>query len=49
MSGFSQVFPAIERGADIKIVNAAALVPMLGLYSGKDNVQSLKDLEGKVM
>jgi ABC-type nitrate/sulfonate/bicarbonate transport system substrate-binding protein len=49
MSGFSQVFPAIERGADIRIINAAALVPMLGLYSGKENVHTLKDLEGKVV
>jgi len=49
MSGFSQIFPAVERGADIKIINAATLVPMLALYSGKDNVQALKDLEGKVV
>ena len=49
MSGFSQVFPAIERGADIKIINAAALVPMLALYSGKDNVHSLQDIAGKVV
>ena len=49
MSGISQVFPAIERGADIKIINAAALVPMLALYSGKDNVQSLQDIAGKVV
>jgi ABC-type nitrate/sulfonate/bicarbonate transport system substrate-binding protein len=49
MSGFSQVFPAIERGADIRIINAATLVPMLALYSGKDTVQSLKDLEGKIV
>ena len=49
MSGFSQVFPAIERGADIRIINAATLVPMLALYSGKDTVQSLGDLDGKVV
>ena len=49
MSGFSQVFPAIERGADIKIINASTLIPMLALYSGKDNVHSLQDLSGKVV
>ena len=49
MSGFSQIFPAIERGADIKIINAATLVPMLALYSGKDNVHSLQDIAGKVV
>ncbi len=49
MSGFGQVFPAIERGAELKIINASTLVPELALFSGKPNVQSLKDLEGKVM
>jgi ABC-type nitrate/sulfonate/bicarbonate transport system substrate-binding protein len=49
LSGFSQVFPAIEKGADLKITNAATLVPMLALFSGKPNVKSLKDLEGKVV
>lgn len=49
MSGISQIFPAIERGADLKIINGATLVPMLGLYSGKDEVRSLSDLKGKVV
>jgi ABC-type nitrate/sulfonate/bicarbonate transport system substrate-binding protein len=49
MSGFGQIFPAVERGADIKIINAATLMPLLALYSGKPNVRSLKDLEGKVV
>jgi ABC-type nitrate/sulfonate/bicarbonate transport system substrate-binding protein len=49
MSGFSQVFPAVERGADLKIINAATLIPALALFSGKPEVRSLKDLEGKVV
>jgi ABC-type nitrate/sulfonate/bicarbonate transport system substrate-binding protein len=49
MSGFGQVFPAVERGADLKIINAATLLPALALFSAKPNVQSLKDLEGKVV
>ena len=49
LSGFGQVFPAIERGAQLKMINASSLVPMLALYSGQDNVRSLKDLEGKVV
>jgi ABC-type nitrate/sulfonate/bicarbonate transport system substrate-binding protein len=48
-SGFGQVFPAIERGADLKIINAAALIPLLALFSAKSNVRTLKDLEGKVI
>jgi hypothetical protein len=32
MTGFSQVFPAIERGAKLKVLAGAALLPMLGLH-----------------
>ncbi len=49
MSGFGQLFPAAERGANMKIINAATLIPLLALFSSKPNVQTLKDLEGKVM
>ncbi|HJZ73746.1 MAG TPA: ABC transporter substrate-binding protein [Vicinamibacterales bacterium] len=49
MSGFGQVFPAIERGADLAIINAATLIPALALFSAKPTVRSLKDLEGKVV
>jgi NitT/TauT family transport system substrate-binding protein len=49
MSGFGQVFPAVERGADLKIISASTLIPALALFSGKPNVRSLKDLEGKVV
>ncbi len=49
MSGFGQVFPAVERGADLKIINAATLVPGLALFSIKPEVRTLEDLEGKVV
>jgi len=49
MSGFGQLFPAVERGAKLKIVNAATLIPLLALFSAKPAVRELKDLEGKVM
>jgi ABC-type nitrate/sulfonate/bicarbonate transport system substrate-binding protein len=49
MSGFAQVFPAMEHGADLKIINAATLVPMQALFSSKPKVRTLKDLEGKVV
>ena len=49
MSGFGQVFPAVEHGADLKIISAATLIPWQALFSAKPNVQSLKDLEGKVV
>jgi len=47
MSGFGQVFPAVEHGADLKIISAATLLPAQALFSAKPSVGSLKDLEGK--
>ncbi len=47
VSGISPIFPAIEKGAPLKLINAATLTPMLALFSSKANVQHLKDLEGK--
>jgi ABC-type nitrate/sulfonate/bicarbonate transport system substrate-binding protein len=49
MSGFAQIFPAIERGASIKVLAGAALVPMLALFSGKPAIRTLRDLEGKTL
>jgi ABC-type nitrate/sulfonate/bicarbonate transport system substrate-binding protein len=49
MSGFGQVFPAMEHGAELKIISAATLVPLLALFSAKGNVRTLKDLEGKIV
>jgi ABC-type nitrate/sulfonate/bicarbonate transport system substrate-binding protein len=49
MSGFGQAFPAIERGARIKILGGGALLPVLALFSAKPNVKVLKDLEGKTI
>lgn len=49
MSGFGQVFPAIEHGAPIRILAGGALTPMLALFTGKPDVRTLKDLEGKTI
>jgi len=49
MSGFGQVFPAIERGAAIRILAGGALLPLLTLYSARPQVQSLRDLDGRVV
>jgi ABC-type nitrate/sulfonate/bicarbonate transport system substrate-binding protein len=46
MSGFGQVFPAIERGAPLRIIGGGALVPVLALFSGKPGVKTLNNLEG---
>jgi ABC-type nitrate/sulfonate/bicarbonate transport system substrate-binding protein len=47
MSGFGQVFPAVERGASLKILAAGVQAPILAMFTTKPNVKTLKDLEGK--
>ena len=49
LSGFSQMFPAVERGAKMKIIAGSSLVPQLTVYSKKPEIKSLKDLEGKIV
>src|SRR3954454_21333363 len=49
MSGFGQVFPAIEKGARLKIVAAASFPPSLALFTSKPYINSLKDLEGRTV
>jgi ABC-type nitrate/sulfonate/bicarbonate transport system substrate-binding protein len=49
MAGFGQVFPAIERGARLKILAGACTLPTLALYSSKPGIKTLKDLEGRTI
>lgn len=49
MSGFGQIFPAIEKGAKLKMIGGCQMVPSLTLFTSKDDVRSLKDLEGKTI
>jgi ABC-type nitrate/sulfonate/bicarbonate transport system substrate-binding protein len=49
MSGFGQVFPAIDRGAPLKIIGGGALLPMLALFSARPDIKTLKDLEGRTL
>ena len=49
MSGFGQVFPANERGADIRVLGGGILLPALGLFTGKPAIHALKDLEGRTV
>jgi ABC-type nitrate/sulfonate/bicarbonate transport system substrate-binding protein len=48
-SGFGQVFPAIEHGARLKIVGGGLLIPTVAMFTGKADVNSLKDLEGRTV
>jgi ABC-type nitrate/sulfonate/bicarbonate transport system substrate-binding protein len=49
MSGFGQIFPAIERGAGLKVLGGGALLPTLALFTGRSDIHSLKDLEGRTI
>jgi ABC-type nitrate/sulfonate/bicarbonate transport system substrate-binding protein len=49
LSGFGQVFPAIEKGGKVKILAGGSLLPLQCLLSAKPNIRTLKDLEGKIV
>jgi ABC-type nitrate/sulfonate/bicarbonate transport system substrate-binding protein len=49
MSGFGQLFPAVERGGGLKVIGGALLSPTIAMFTGKSNVNSLKDLEGRTV
>jgi ABC-type nitrate/sulfonate/bicarbonate transport system substrate-binding protein len=49
MSGFGQVFPAIEKGARLKILAGAALLPSLAVFSSKGYVNTIGDLAGRTV
>ncbi len=49
LTGFSQVFPAIENGAPLKIIGGAMQQPDFIVATGNPDVKTLKDLEGKTV
>lgn len=49
MSGFGQILPAIERGAELRVIGGGIILPTLALYSSKSDIRSLKDLEGRTV
>ena len=48
-AGFSGLFPAIERGAKVKIIAGAGLAPLNIMYSSKPDIKSVKDLPGRTV
>jgi ABC-type nitrate/sulfonate/bicarbonate transport system substrate-binding protein len=48
-SGFSQLTPAIEKGAQIRILAGALNLASLALYSSNPAVRSILDLKGRVI
>lgn len=49
MSGFGQILPAIERGAELRVIGGGITLPTLALYSSKPDIRSLIDLEGRTV
>src|SRR5258708_9619805 len=47
VAGFGQVFPAIERGAKLKILAGACMLPPLPLHSSQPPLTTLQDPEGR--
>ncbi|RWR28043.1 ABC transporter substrate-binding protein [Sinirhodobacter populi] len=48
-SGFGQVLTAIEKGASLKVVSGASVLIPQALFSAKEDVRTLKDLEGRAV
>jgi ABC-type nitrate/sulfonate/bicarbonate transport system substrate-binding protein len=48
-SGYNQLFPAMEKGATVKLTAGAALAPLNIMYSSKPDIKSVKDLEGRTV
>jgi len=49
LSGFSQVFPAVEEGGKLKIIAGAGLLLQDAIYSAKPDIHHVKDLEGRTV
>jgi len=47
MTGFNQIFPAIEAGAGLKLIAGVSMNFDYAVYCGNPSVRSLKDLAGK--
>jgi ABC-type nitrate/sulfonate/bicarbonate transport system substrate-binding protein len=49
LTGFSQVFPAIENGASIKLIGSALLPVSFEMFTANPDIKTIKDLEGKTV
>jgi ABC-type nitrate/sulfonate/bicarbonate transport system substrate-binding protein len=49
LSGFSQVLPAVEKGAQLKVVAAANQLITQALYTSNPNIKKVEDLKGKTI
>jgi ABC-type nitrate/sulfonate/bicarbonate transport system substrate-binding protein len=49
LSGFAQVFPAVEKGARIKIVNGSVVLGQQTVFTARPDIKSVADLKGKTI
>lgn len=49
LAGFAHVFPAVERGAKLKIVNGGVVLGQQTVFSAKPEIRSIRDLAGKTI
>ena len=49
MSGFSQVLPAVEKGARMKLIGTAGQLALQTIYTTRPNIKTVKDLEDRYM
>lgn len=49
LTGFGQIFPAIENGASIKLVGSALLPVSFEMFTANPDIKTIKDLEGKTV
>ncbi|MFC0410146.1 ABC transporter substrate-binding protein [Roseomonas elaeocarpi] len=49
LAGFSQVFPAVQRGAKLKITNGSVLLGQQTVFSAKPDIRSVEDLKGRTI
>lgn len=49
LSGYASIFPAIARGADLKLINASIRLGQQAIFSGNPAIKTIKDLQGKTV
>jgi ABC-type nitrate/sulfonate/bicarbonate transport system substrate-binding protein len=49
IAGFSQVLPAIEKGARMKLIAASGQLAVQTIYTTRPDIRTVKDLEGRTV
>lgn len=48
-SGFGQALAAINKGADLRVVGGACLLITQAMYTSREDIKTIKDLEGRTV